>query len=94
MSKFTPGPWLLDKYGSLISSSNQTVAFFGVRLNGRDEAIANTQLISAAPDMLEALQYQKRMQNGDSSCELQEFLHIRDAAIAKALGDDLMEGGK
>ena len=89
MSKFTPGPWFLDKYGNLISSSNQTVPFFGVRINGRDEAIANTQLISAAPDMLEALQsvLERNNEYGDNLIGNDVEKEIR-AAIAKALGED------
>lgn len=35
----------------------------------------------------EALEYQKRHQNGDASCDLQTFIHMRDAAINAALGN-------
>ena len=48
----------------------------------------DARLIAASPELLEALLYQKRHQDGDASCDLQTFLHMRDAAINKALGED------
>lgn len=39
-----------------------------------------------AEALYEALEYQRRMQDGDASCSLLTFLHMRDDALAKARG--------
>lgn len=56
--KHTKGPWYLDKFGDLKSGSSKStrnmVPFYGV-LSGSEEAKANSILIAAAPDLLEAL---------------------------------------
>ena len=55
----TPGPWYQDKYGSLLHGNEEHVLFRGVAVacSGSmvSEAEANTKLIAAAPDLLEAL---------------------------------------
>ncbi|MHC9284000.1 hypothetical protein ACYTSD_29805 [Pseudomonas aeruginosa] len=61
MSKHTPGPWCQDKWGSLMTEGGQDVLLRGITTisSGSDERIAeaeaNTRLISAAPELLEAL---------------------------------------
>lgn len=68
MSKFTPGPWNIHPDEALIASnvnSIQFVAMLGDGINDfgngwddpcmTDEVRANARLISAAPDMCEAL---------------------------------------
>lgn len=55
MSKFTPGPWELDKYGSVLTKQGEHVCFYGLSLSGGTEAKANGVLASAAPDLYEAL---------------------------------------
>jgi len=50
-----------------------------------EEDRANARLIAAAPELLEALEYQVECMRGGG--DLQTFLHMRDAAIAKARGD-------
>ncbi len=61
MSKHTPGPWCQDKWGSLMTEGGQDVLLRGITTisAGSDERIAeaeaNTRLISAAPELLEAL---------------------------------------
>ncbi|HCA6585646.1 TPA: hypothetical protein MXV30_004524 [Pseudomonas aeruginosa] len=62
MSKHTPGPWRLDKWGSLQTEGGQNVLLRGITTisSGSDEVIAeaeaNTRLTSAAPELLEALE--------------------------------------
>lgn len=58
----TPGPWRLDKWGSLQTEGGQNVLLRGITtiISGRDELIAeaeaNTRLTSAAPELLDALE--------------------------------------
>ncbi len=52
----------------------------------KEKVEANARLIAAAPDLLEALEYQKKCMES-SDCDFQTFLHMRDAAIAKAKGE-------
>lgn len=61
MSKHTPGPW--DKWQTIAAHAataeemKVVLAFFyGGKPEKEEEAIANTRLIAAAPDLLEALQ--------------------------------------
>lgn len=67
MSKHTPGPWGQDKWGSLMTEGGQDVLLRGITTisSGSDERIAeaeaNTRLISAAPELLEACQAFKRL---------------------------------
>lgn len=62
MSKHTPGPWGQDKWGSLQTEGGQDVLLRGITTisAGSDERIAeaeaNTRLIAAAPELLEALE--------------------------------------
>lgn len=59
--KHTPGPWQRDKYGNLNDSNGKSVLFRSIStVNGGGdhrikEAEANTNLISVAPELLEAL---------------------------------------
>ncbi|AUA83931.1 hypothetical protein [Pseudomonas aeruginosa] len=61
MSKHTPGPWGQDKWGSLQTEGGQDVLLRGITTisAGSDERIAeaeaNTRLIAAAPELLDAL---------------------------------------
>ncbi len=68
MSEFkgTPGPWSLDDFDNVVhgeapshrSGRKETVRVSGVALPGRvtKEYAANTRLVAAAPELLEALQ--------------------------------------
>ncbi len=62
MSKHTPGPWGQDKWGSLQTEGGQDVLLRGITTisAGSDERIAeaeaNTRLIAAAPELLDALE--------------------------------------
>jgi hypothetical protein len=59
--KHTPGPWVRNQYGT-IKANGETLRVNGVSLpcGGRprdfDEIEANSNLIAAAPDLLDALQ--------------------------------------
>ncbi|HCJ6265529.1 TPA: hypothetical protein NU587_002132 [Pseudomonas aeruginosa] len=63
----TPGPWRLDKWGSLQTEGGQNVLLRGITTisAGSDERIAeaeaNTRLTSAAPELLEACQAFSRL---------------------------------
>ncbi|MFU5179168.1 hypothetical protein ACM7XV_21165 [Pseudomonas aeruginosa] len=96
MSKHTPGPWCQDKWGSLMTEGGQDVLLRGITTisAGSDERIAeaeaNTRLISAAPELLEALiamereksDYMTRNNLGDPA--LERTNKLARAAIAKA----------
>lgn len=91
MSEFkgTKGPWYLDDFDNVVHGESndwgrkESVRVSGVALPGRvtEEYAANTQLVAAAPELLEALQAVVRV--ADRSTD--EFDMAR-AAIAKALG--------
>lgn len=55
MSKFTKGPWKIDKYGAIVDSTGNTVrvkASIALPLGcGSAEAKANAHLIAAAPKL-------------------------------------------
>lgn len=64
--KGTPGPWNLDEFDNVVHGEEpllgrgrkETVRVSGVALPGRvtEEYAANTRLVAAAPELLEALQ--------------------------------------
>ncbi|HFH3873747.1 TPA: hypothetical protein ACGJ1X_003916 [Pseudomonas aeruginosa] len=88
MSKHTPGPWCQDKWGSLMTEGGQDVLLRGITTisAGSDERIAeaeaNTRLISAAPELLEALQV--CIQQITALCSAEDVPDQARAAIAKA----------
>lgn len=55
--KGTPGPWVIDKYGRVIDASGMTIAARGIAnpMVADPESLANSKLVSAAPELLEAL---------------------------------------
>ena len=95
-AKFTPGPWSRDKYGHVIDAHGESILLRSVSIacSGKmvDEAEKNTDLIAAAPDLLEALtRLRGSFEFGsvagidpDGCGRALEF--IKDA-IAKAIGD-------
>lgn len=98
MSKHTPGPWCQDKWGSLQTADGRDVLLRGVTTlgSGSDERIAeaeaNTRLISAAPELLEALRELLSVYEGtvrSAHCQVEadnETVDMARAAIAKATG--------
>lgn len=88
MSEFsgTPGPWLIDRYGKVVDGRGMTVGVSGVALPmTRDaECIANAHLVSAAPELLEAL---SEIMEALTTCGFDGDVEQRaTAAINKALG--------
>ncbi|HGJ9326842.1 hypothetical protein [Pseudomonas aeruginosa] len=88
MSKHTPGPWGQDKWGSLQTEGGQDVLLRGITTisAGSDERIAeaeaNTRLIAAAPELLEALQV--CIEQITALCSADDVPDQARAAIAKA----------
>jgi len=89
-AKWTPGPWKAIEDGSILGpEENEHVAFARHwRFVGNTEiAEANANLISAAPDMAEALE---NIVIGFDSCGpmlLQEDVEKARAALQKARGE-------
>lgn len=54
----------------------------------RAENEANARLIAAAPDLLEALELWRDRISGPTEISMQTLLHMTDAAIAKAKGEE------
>jgi hypothetical protein len=88
MSKHTPGPWQVEKESGSHSITNRS--FEGDEwciaevYKETDMAMANANLIAAAPDLLEALIDVRR------ALEMANFtgeLAVVDAAIARAKGE-------
>lgn len=108
--KGTPGPWSLDEYCNVVHGEKdgygrkQNVRVSGVTLPGRvtEEYAANTQLVSAAPELLEALQDMVSRIEYYANLDISDKPSIEDwaytynssdmdaarAAIAKALGKE------
>lgn len=96
--KGTPGPWSLDEYCNVVHGEKdgygrkQNVRVSGVALPGRvtEEYAANTQLVAAAPELLEALQSLVHADtHGIKNCTAQtSAIEKARAAIAKALGKE------
>lgn len=95
--KGTPGPWELDQFDNVVHGKpdnwnrKETVRVSGVALPGRvtEEYAANTMLVAAAPQLLEALQrITKEAKNprGDLY-SLLAVINDTQADIAKALGE-------
>ena len=98
MDKHTPGPWASVPCQA---DHGATTAIQGVasdilaRVPAGPRAVANAQLIAAAPDLLAALQavtaeLRQLQQNGDIRDSIRngaEYLIAADAALAKARGE-------
>lgn len=97
----TPGPWSLDEFDNVVHGNangwgrKESVRVSGVSLPGRvtEEYAANTRLVSAAPDLLEALQetaYRLDMLiSTGKATELDAIAGKKArAAISKALGEE------
>ena len=105
MSEFkgTPGHRFRDKYGHIVDESGKDVLFRGVSIacagSSVPEAEKNSDLIAAAPDLLDALQ---KIMGAIDRCEAEDEASLIDefteemetsarAAIAKALNTDTTE---
>ena len=101
-TEFTPGPWTAptDHPSEVECPSGESVATCWhegaagmiVRLKGvlpcsLKESRANASLIAAAPDLYEALvMWLDRIKSPDGP-DMQALLHMTDAALAKARGE-------
>lgn len=90
--KGTPGPWFVDGDCDVVTEDGTVVSWTAEGIFETDEINANSQLMAAAPEMLEALQLLMAEQTGgNKSCSHNGFTCMcpydkaRDA-IAKALG--------
>lgn len=96
MSEFkgTPGPWSQDEYGNVVHGSKngfsrmEKVRVSGVTLPGRvtQEYAANTRLVVAAPELLEALQDIMNLQTRGFVILGEKISEKAAKAIEKALG--------
>ena len=93
MNKFTEGVWFSKRDGwstvyvecRIGGGMLQEVAACGPTANGTDEQEANARLISAAPDLLEAL---SEIINDGGKFVMTHETHLKArAAIAKARGE-------
>lgn len=95
--KGTPGPWVASKtdrsIGPVSRDDDQSYGMIlpvaWVEFDGNDAyQQANSSLIAAAPDLLEALQELVFLYEHDEGCrELTEYKRAK-AAISKALGEE------
>lgn len=101
MSEYTKGPWSLNKYGEPVGPDGENIRAKGLALTNSEEAKANSSLIAAAPEMLDALRKcASALLNivSDSSIKQTTVLNAWAQAveaeatarqvIAKALGED------
>lgn len=81
--KHTPGPWTVTSDGFIAAPSDQmNEGYYVASLHGYAERSANASLISAAPEMLEALmEARAQMQHLYGKTNVLDRI---DAAIAKA----------
>ena len=96
MSKHTPGPWAIEKKSeghSIVNRSFEGDEWCIAEVYKQtDIAIANANLIAAAPDLLEALDYALsalahcRADKGYGSMQ-SRAAHLAANAIAKARGE-------
>lgn len=98
MSEFTSGPWTATKFNPVTGEIDDCylyvepgIAVIERRVKGRDQHdIANARLISAAPDLLEALEMTVKAMRSclpDFNPYDQAAYDKANAAIAKAKGE-------
>ena len=89
-SKHTPGPW--EVQGSTYITVNSLILAHCKQMGhvALEEAEANSRLIAAAPDLLEALKVAidiRKNPEGVSFEAVKAFIERAEAVIAKAEGD-------
>ncbi|RZI59324.1 MAG: hypothetical protein EOP14_04320 [Pseudomonas sp.] len=85
MNNRTPGPWSLDQYHNVVGVDKQEIRAIGLVLTSGTEAKANSRLIAASPDLLEALQLIVR--GYGVSFQDAALKTLATEAIAKATGE-------
>lgn len=91
MPKFTEGPWIRSNYGFQVLTNDREKSICSIAITGSIESQrADAQLISAAPDMYEALYRVKSFLS-----ELRQFHNIYGWSGEKAILDAIAkaEGG-
>jgi len=90
MSKWTEGPWSVQRDGFIMSNDLDAGAFAKVYGAGDLEADANAHLIAAAPELYEALSYLVAETDPDIDEDYNPHaqpLRKARAALAKARGE-------
>lgn len=99
--KYTPAPWQAGKYSSIVGvpitaqpdKTKNTMVIVGTQqARSKEEAIANANLIAAAPELLEALEAVNKEIYATMGSTLTEdrYFKLRELccdAIAKAKGE-------
>ena len=80
MNKSTPGPW------TFVGPSPGGTPY-DVNLRRREDALANSRLIAAAPDLLAALEWVTEALEVESGTLYKAHIEQARAAIAKARGE-------
>ena len=90
-TKYTKGTWQPKQFKNsvIVNSQDLTTQTIICQVYGdEDEARANIQLIAAAPELLDALQYLLNCNTKDRfKCELQDAINKAETAIKKAIGE-------
>jgi hypothetical protein len=86
--KHTPGPWKQDRFGHVTDLNGKEIVFDGLTCaNGYTEdptPKANTKLVAAAPELLEALKLISKSLSGMGDVITEDIKSIADKAIKKA----------
>ena len=92
--KGTPGPWYVDVNGvqarwNVDDVDGNSVALTHQLPNDKDwsKRDANTHLIAAAPELLEALQFINNAINHGTQMDIVKGQEMAESAINKALGE-------
>lgn len=87
MSRYTPGPWQYQAPLKILDANGQPLMLIALAHAQYATDEANAHLISAAPELLDALRQWKFAEETGDDAELENARHSRDAAIAKAKGE-------
>lgn len=98
MTQHTPGPWEKNRHGELLGSNGKHVCLWSSGIGNAPRSPrteANTTLVTAAPDLLEAAKLALKIAESHIHNELDGTIYCESAlaelepvrqAIAKALG--------
>lgn len=93
-AKHTPGPWQINPVNAQVDAFNTGEGLaickmlWPTKLRSEAETEANARLIAAAPELYEAVSRARRhAMNIGLDAEGSTYIHILDAAIARATGD-------
>ena len=91
-AKFTQGEWSVEYDGSIVMNGQIVSGAIGIDGSTQEEKKANSMLIAAAPELLEALQAILENDGGEGSkcfdaIRLFDAREEARAAIAKATGE-------